>query len=135
MRSFEAFALDVINSVLWVKLGTIFAAILDASTIGNWWLIVDRIAAKSPAAEILIEAAMQQTSSRPTCVVIDSTKRLQNFRGEKGDGDLYPGPQSVLDKLELIKGGCVGLVGLSICGSVGLSICGSVCGFQRSWRD
>ena len=45
-------------------------------------MVIDRVNAKSPAAELLIEAAMTQTTSRPVTLVIDSYSRLRNFHGE-----------------------------------------------------
>ena len=117
----EEFALKVINDVLFLKMVTIFAAVLDAAEIQKNWIMVDRINSKSPAAEartpspptpiiphpspsplpalartlvpssrlrarcaapcpqLLIEAALAATTSRPTIVVIDSFQRLKNF--------------------------------------------------------
>ena len=99
----EAFALGVINSVIWVKLCTIFAAILDAAAVAENWIIVDRTAAKSPAADLLIEAAMEQTFSRPTILNIDSLLRLQNFKGQDGKGALAEATQAQIDKFNLIR--------------------------------
>ena len=62
------FALSVVNDVIFTKLVTIFAAVLDAAAINAKapnWIVLNRIIAKSPAAELLLEAAMGQTSSRP----------------------------------------------------------------------
>merc|ERR1719181_461568 len=47
----ETFAMSVINSVLWVKLCTIFVAILDAACTANNWIVIDRTKSKSPSAE------------------------------------------------------------------------------------
>jgi len=75
----EEKAMNVINDVLFLKLKTIFASVLDAAEIANNWIVIDRVNSKSPAAELLIEAAMAQTTSKPKVVVIDSLSRLKNF--------------------------------------------------------
>ena len=66
----------------------------------------------SPAAALLIEAAMKLTDSRPPIVVIDSIERLkglerlQSFRGEEGErSGVAPITQSCLEKCELIRRG------------------------------
>ena len=61
----EDFALGVINDVIFLKLVTIFSSILDASEIANNYIVIDRTAAKSPAADVLIEAALASTTARP----------------------------------------------------------------------
>ena len=53
--------------------------VLDAAEIAKNWIVIDRVNAKSPAAELLIEAAMAQTTARPTVLVVDSYTRLKNF--------------------------------------------------------
>ena len=54
---------DVINSLLYQKLVTVYAAILDAAKMSNNWIIVDRTAGSSPTAELLLEQAMAQTDT------------------------------------------------------------------------
>lgn len=81
------FALEVINDVIFLKLVTIFSAVLDAAAIANNWIVIDRTSAKSPAAEVLIEAALKQTTSRPTILVVDSYDRLRNFKGKRAGGE------------------------------------------------
>lgn len=103
----DAFGLAVINDVLFQKLVTIFASILDSSVIQENWLLVDRAGTKSPAADVLIEAAMQATESRPQTIVCDSLKRLKFFRGEIADGPLHPKTQECVAKLKQIKAGAV----------------------------
>ena len=49
--------------------------VLDAADIANNWILIDRTSAKSPAAELLIEAAMVQTASRPTILVSESASK------------------------------------------------------------
>ena len=95
----------MINSVLWVKLCTIFSAILDAAAVAENWIVIDRTAAKSPAADLLIEAAMSQTPSRPPILVIDALTRLQNFKGPTGSGALAEATKANIEKLEAIKAG------------------------------
>ena len=99
----------MINEAIFSKLVTIFCSVLDASEIANNYIVVDRINAKSPAAELLIEAALKATASRPTIVVIDSTRRLHNFRGETGDGPLSERAQACLDKFAVVKKSAVQL--------------------------
>ena len=105
----EDFALGVINDAIFSKLVTIFCSVLDTSLIANNYIVVDRINAKSPAAELLIEAALKATASRPTIVVIDSTRRLHNFRGETGDGPLSERAQACLDTFAVVKKSAVQL--------------------------
>lgn len=80
----EAFALGVINNVIFLKLCTIFTSIIDAAAIAKNWIVIDRVNSKSPASDLLIEAALAKTSNRPIIIVVDSLKRLQNFRGPTG---------------------------------------------------
>lgn len=75
----KAKALDILNDVLLLKLITVFTAVIDAAKIAGNWIIIDRINAKSPAAEWLIEAAKTKTTMDPEIFVIDSLKRLRNF--------------------------------------------------------
>jgi hypothetical protein len=103
----DAFGLAVINDVLFLKLVTIFSSILDSAVIAENWLLIDRTGAKSPAADVLLEASMIATTSRPQTMVIDSLKRLKIFRGEAGDEPLHPKTQECVDKLKQIKGGAV----------------------------
>ena len=107
----DAFGLSVINDVLFLKLVTVFCAILDASTISDNWILIDRTGSKSPAADVLIEAAMMSTTSRPQTLVIDSFKRLKVFRGRAdGEGGIYvegdslhPKTQECINKLKEIR--------------------------------
>ena len=68
---------------------------LDAAEIAKNWIVVDRTSAKSPAAELLIEAAMAQTTARPTVVVVDSIRRLKSFT--------CPEASACIEKLNKIK--------------------------------
>jgi len=72
----KTMALGIVNDVLFLKLKTVFASVLDAAQIAKNWIVIDRINAKSPAAELLFEAAMSMTSATPKVVVIDSMCRL-----------------------------------------------------------
>jgi len=107
--------LDIINNVVWVKMGTIFNAILEAAQTANQILIVDRTPAgsKSPSGDLLIEYALTQTTSRPKILVMDSLDRLStNFRGINSDdptqinskGDIVPEAQKNIDTLRKICG-------------------------------
>ena len=96
---------------MFTKLVTVFASVLDASAISSKtpnWLVVDRVSSCSPAAELLIEAAMKLTDSRPPIVVIDSFDRLRKFTGQDGEG-LGEITQSCIDKCLLVKQGAVPL--------------------------
>lgn len=95
--------MKVVNDVIFLKLCTIFSSIIDAAAIAKHWIIIDRINCKSPASDLLIETALTKTTSRPTIVVIDSPKRLQNFKGPKGDGQIGEKTQKCLDQLESAK--------------------------------
>ena len=75
-------ALGLINDVLWQKLVTIFAAALDSAVMSNNWILIDRTSTKSPAAELLLEAALAQTAARPTVLVIDTLERMSLFGSE-----------------------------------------------------
>ena len=75
----EEYALDVVRNVLFLKLTTVFANVLEAASIAKNWIVVDRVNAKSPAAELLIEASMSQTTARPTILVVDAISRLKKF--------------------------------------------------------
>ena len=103
----DLFALRVINDVIYLKLKTIYAAVLDTAAVGGHWLLLDRIAAKSPSAELLIEAALDQTSARPTILAIDDLSRLQNFKGPNGDGPLGENTQKCLNSLTKAREGGV----------------------------
>ena len=105
----DEFCLGIINDVIYLKLTTIFASVLDASSIAGNWIVVDRTSAKSPAAELLIEAAMAQTPSRPTVLCLDSMDRLKVFTGVQGDGPLAASTVACLASLEQVKGGAVPL--------------------------
>lgn len=108
----DAFALGVVNDVILTKLKTIFASVLDASAINPKspnWLIIDRLNAKSPAAELLIEVAQTQTTSRPTIIVIDALDRLENFTGEDGSQPLAKATRACLDAIEDVRKGGVPL--------------------------
>ena len=79
-----AFGLDIVNGVLYSKLVGIVAGILDAAAKSGDWIIVDRVRNLAPAAELLIEAALGVTTSRPVILVIDSFQRLNKFTKEAG---------------------------------------------------
>ena len=74
-----AFELGVMNKVLYSKLVTYFAALLDSAAAQQHWIVIDRIRCPSPAAELLLECALAQTASRPHVLVIDSYQRLRKF--------------------------------------------------------
>lgn len=91
------------SPVLWTKLSAVFAAILDAAAVAHNWIVIDRTSAKLPASDLLIEAALMQTRSRPPILVIDSQARLKSFRGPSGKGELVEATASCCAKLKAIK--------------------------------
>ena len=100
----EEFALEVINDVIFLKLITIFVSVIEAADIANNYIIIDRISSKSPAAELLIEGALQKTTSRPVVLVVDSISRLTtHFKGEAGTGPLVPQTKYCVDTLRKIQ--------------------------------
>merc|ERR1740138_1133756 len=91
-------ALGVINDVLFLKMKTVFASVIDKADIANDYIVIDRTSSKSPAAEYLIEMAMEQTQMRPTIVIVDSKDRLENFT-KAGCKEA----QSCLDQMEKVR--------------------------------
>ena len=81
--STDAATLSLVNNVLFQKLTTIFSAVVDSAAMSNNWIVVDRTTSKSPAAELLLEAALAQTTQRPTVLVIDRVERFHNFTSEQ----------------------------------------------------
>ena len=76
--------LGMINTLIFQKLITTMAAVLDAAALSNNWILIDRTSnrsAKSATAELLLELAMEQTDQRPTVLVIDTVERLEAFTG------------------------------------------------------
>lgn len=80
-------ALRVTSDVLFLKLKMSVAALLDLAQMSNHWILVDRVNHPSPAAEVLIEAALCMTVARPTILVIDSFERLDALREEPSASD------------------------------------------------
>ncbi|KAL1524658.1 hypothetical protein AB1Y20_019545 [Prymnesium parvum] len=77
--------IDMINKLMFQKLVTTMAAVLDAAALSNNWVLVDRTSnksAKSATAELLLELAMEQTEQRPTVLVIDTMERLREFNSK-----------------------------------------------------
>lgn len=101
----EQFALNTINEVLFLRLVTIFSSILDSAVIMDNWILIDRTGSKSPAADVLVEAAMMSTTARPQIVVIDSLQRLQQFRGERRDAPLQAKTAECIRTFLAIKNG------------------------------
>ena len=55
-----------------------------------------------------VEAALEQTSARPTILVIDSMDRLENFRGEDGKQQMGVATQDCTNLWKKIKAsGCI----------------------------
>jgi len=74
--------LELINTLIFQKMISTMAAVLDAACLSNNWILIDRTSnrsAKSATAELLLELAMEQTDQRPTVLVIDTVERLEEF--------------------------------------------------------
>ena len=72
----------MINQLIFQRMITTMAAVLDAAALSNNWILIDRTtnrSAKSATAELLLELAMEQTDQRPTVLVIDTLERLQQY--------------------------------------------------------
>jgi len=74
----------VINSLIFQRLLTIFSAVLDAASLSNNWILINRVNSQgsSSTGELMLELAMQQTSQRPVVVVIESFNRLQRYTND-----------------------------------------------------
>ena len=91
----DAETLEVVQQLLFQKLKTVFAAVVEAAAMSNNWIIVDRTQSKSPTAEFLLELAIEQAAQRPIVIVIDSEERLGNFSSATA--------AKQLEQLELLK--------------------------------
>ena len=94
----------VINQLIFQRLLTIFAAVLDAASLSNNWIIINRAnpAGSSSTAELMLELAMQQTSQRPIVIVIESLARLRRFTNEDASNQIA--------SLEKLSGAAVPIV-------------------------
>lgn len=74
----------VINQLIFQRLLTIFSAVLDAASLSNNWIFVNRAnpAGSSATGQFMLELAMQQTSQRPIVIVIESLGRIRSFYNE-----------------------------------------------------
>ena len=77
----------VINQLIFQRLLTIFSAVLDAASLSNNWIIINRAnpQGSSATSEFMLELAMQQTSQRPVVVVIESLNRLRRYTNEDSE--------------------------------------------------
>ncbi|GMH71919.1 hypothetical protein TL16_g05779 [Triparma laevis f. inornata] len=71
----------VINQLIFQRLLTIFSAVLDAASLSNNWIFINRAnpAGSSATGQFMLELAMQQTSQRPIVIVIESLGRIRSF--------------------------------------------------------
>ncbi|GMH70018.1 hypothetical protein TrST_g14150 [Triparma strigata] len=71
----------VINQLIFQRLLTIFSAVLDAASLSNNWIFINRAnpAGSSATGQYMLELAMQQTSQRPVVIVIESLGRIRTF--------------------------------------------------------
>ena len=79
---------DIINGLVFNKMVTVFTALVDASQKTQHFIIVDRTDPRfgsSPAADLLLELALQQIDVPPTILVVDSLSRLKKHKGEEAD--------------------------------------------------
>ncbi len=74
----------VINQLIFQRLLTIFAAVLDAASLSNNWIFINRANPNGSSAtgQYMLEIAMNQTSQRPNVVIIESMARLRTFTNE-----------------------------------------------------
>ena len=71
----------IISKLLFERLLRMYVSTLDACDKANNWILIDRASDdSSAAAELLIEYALQRTTSRPVILVIDSLERLEKSR-------------------------------------------------------
>ena len=75
---------NVINTLIFQRLLTVFSAILDAASLSNNWILINRASATGSSAtgELMLELAMEQTSQRPVVIVIESMNRLRRFTND-----------------------------------------------------
>jgi len=73
----------VINRMLFQKLVMVFCAILDAATLTNNWIVIDRSKGSSATAELLIEMALKQNNLSPTVLVIERRARIEQFLSDE----------------------------------------------------
>jgi len=71
---------SIVNDVLFAKLVTAFASLLDTAAAEGIWIVVDRVRALAPAAELLLECALAQATATPNVLVIDSYQRLRKMK-------------------------------------------------------
>ena len=81
----DSFTLSSLEGGLVLRHERLVAALVDKAASDGQILVVDRVHSLSPAAELLIEAALARTAARPTILVVDSLDRLKSFTGESGD--------------------------------------------------
>ena len=96
----EAFTMNVVNGIVFDKLVTLFAALVDKVAADGNWFIIDRVKSPSPTAELLLECALAQTTSRPTIVVLDSFKRLRKY---DASGSLHAETARCIADLERLR--------------------------------
>ena len=104
----------MINQLIFQRMITTMAAVLDAAALSNNWILIDRTtnrSAKSATAELLLELAMEQTDQRPTVLVIDTLERLHHFTSEKAKQQLQL--LASLDSASFSPGECEDLGGVS----------------------
>jgi hypothetical protein len=87
----------VINECLFDKLVNIVAAIVDASSKTNNYLVVDRTSASgsSCTADLLLELALQHVESPPVILVIEKRSRIEKYFSNEAREQL-----SMIDQIE-----------------------------------
>ena len=96
----DAFALGIVNNVLFAKLVSYVAALVASAAGSGSWIVVDRVRSLSPAMELLLDAALAgiPPEHRPPVLVVDSIQRLK-----KHLLDTPEVTQKCLDDLERLK--------------------------------
>jgi len=90
----------VINQLIFQRLLTIFSAVLDAASLSNNWILINRASStgSSATAELMLELAMEQTSQRPVIIVVESFNRLRRFTNDDAKEQI-----ALLEKLREIS--------------------------------
>jgi hypothetical protein len=102
-KKMEDFSLKVINDVIFLRLTTVFVSVLEQAVIAPNFIVVDRVSAKSPSAELILEIALQKVRDLPKVLCIDAFSRLKQFKGQSGTGPIDPVTQTCIDTMRRIQ--------------------------------
>eukprot|EP00929_Paragymnodinium_shiwhaense_P115626 TRINITY_DN8460_c0_g1_i1.p1 TRINITY_DN8460_c0_g1~~TRINITY_DN8460_c0_g1_i1.p1 ORF type:complete len:992 (+),score=125.80 TRINITY_DN8460_c0_g1_i1:102-3077(+) len=81
---------EILNNLIFEKMITVFAALLDASEKSNNFIVVDRTqpSGSSSTAELLLELALRKTLCSPTILVIEKKSRLRQYQSDHAKNQL-----------------------------------------------